>query len=168
MAIWVIKGGQREGPYEEQDVRELVYEGTYTDSDLAIRDGQFDWSTLGQVLNRVAATEPVPEPEPGSSTEASPPTVPPLPPEPPPFPTPAAEEPPEIPAGTPPPVPRGPPRAPGPMQVSVVDFQMPFGSMVILMVKWALASIPALLIVGAIAAMFWTAFFALVAAVVHH
>ena len=47
MAIWVIKDGQREGPYEEQDVRELLYEGTYAESDPAIRDGHLDWSTLG-------------------------------------------------------------------------------------------------------------------------
>lgn len=33
-----------------------------------------------------------------------------------------------------------------PMKVSVVDFDMPFFSMVGFMVKWALASIPALLI----------------------
>ena len=52
MAIWVIKDGQREGPYEEQDVRELIYEGTYSDTEPAIRDGQFDWTTLGQILRR--------------------------------------------------------------------------------------------------------------------
>ena len=65
MAIWVIKEGQREGPYEEQDVRELIYEGTYTDADAAIRDGQFDWSTLGQVLGRQPVpSEPPPAPPP--------------------------------------------------------------------------------------------------------
>ena len=33
-----------------------------------------------------------------------------------------------------------------PTQVSVVDVNMPFGSMVVFMVKWAIASIPAFLI----------------------
>jgi len=37
-----------------------------------------------------------------------------------------------------------------PRQVIVVDLQMPFISMVMLMVKWALASIPALMILFAI------------------
>ena len=31
-------------------------------------------------------------------------------------------------------------------QVTVVDIEMPFGSMVVFMVKWAIASIPAFLI----------------------
>jgi hypothetical protein len=149
MAIWVIKDGQREGPYEERDVRELVYEGTYADSDPAIRDGQFDWSTLGQVLGR----QPSPPPELVAA------------PEPPPLPaeTPVDLE--AVPAedpGPPDPAPAEPPR---PIQVAVIDFEMPFGSMVMLMVNWAIASIPALLILGAIAAVFWLAFFALFSAV---
>lgn len=37
-----------------------------------------------------------------------------------------------------------------PRRVIVIDLQMPFVSMVLLMVKWALASIPALLILFAI------------------
>jgi hypothetical protein len=36
------------------------------------------------------------------------------------------------------------------MQVIVKDFEMSFGSMVIFMIKWSLAAIPALLILGAI------------------
>jgi hypothetical protein len=154
MAIWVIKAGQREGPYEEQDVRELIYEGTYTDSEPAIRDGQLDWTTLGQVLGRQprppeAAAPPVTEPP-------SPPAIPPelLVPKPPPIPATAA--------------PAAPPAPPEPMRVVVTDFGMPFGSMVLLMVKWVLASIPALLILGAIAAIFWVSFFALIAAALHH
>ena len=43
-------------------------------------------------------------------------------------------------------------------RVSVVDVNMPFGSMVIFMVKWAIASIPALLIL-AILGFFVTALF---------
>jgi hypothetical protein len=38
-----------------------------------------------------------------------------------------------------------------PNDVRIVDVRMPFGSMVILMVKWALAAIPALLILSAVA-----------------
>jgi hypothetical protein len=52
--------------------------------------------------------------------------------------------------------------------VTVVDFDMPFGSMVTLMVKWVLASIPALLILAALAAIFVTMVFAFLSAAVHH
>lgn len=37
-----------------------------------------------------------------------------------------------------------------PVKVVVVDLQMPFFSIVVLMVKWALASIPAFVILGVI------------------
>ena len=37
---------------------------------------------------------------------------------------------------------------PGTTEVIVTDITMPFGSMVTFMVKWAIASIPALLILG--------------------
>ena len=185
MAIWVIKDGQREGPYEEQDVRELVYEGTYTDADPAIRDGQFDWTTLGQLLTRMPP-QSAPSPAP---TIVPPPPMPPgsATPQPPHFPSTSPEmgasgyrpEPtPPMPVAEPPPIPAAaspaPPEFPGPadsrrpIQVAVVDFEMPFGSMVVIMVKWVLASIPALLILGAITAIFWTMFFALIAAVAHH
>jgi hypothetical protein len=48
---------------------------------------------------------------------------------------------------------------------------MPFGSMVIFLVKLVIASIPALLILFAVAALFWTlclAFIAFVAILLHH
>ena len=38
-------------------------------------------------------------------------------------------------------------------QVIITDIRMPFGSMVVFMVKWAIASIPALLLLGLLAAM---------------
>jgi hypothetical protein len=163
MAIWVIKDGQREGPYEEQDVRELIYEGTYSDSDSAIRDGQFDWSTLGQLLGR----QPLPA-EPSAYD---------------PIPLSAAEPPPlllapehpllsAIPEAEPPPIPGSSPELPSaslePISVAVTDFQMPFGSMVLFMVKWVIASIPALLILFAIAALFWSVCIAFIAILVHH
>jgi len=156
MAIWVIKDKQREGPYEEQDVRELMYEGTYSNTDPAIRDGQFDWSTLGQVLAREPSSlEPTPSPLPPI---AEPPPL--LPPE-----EPIAHEvvfEPPVPATSPDlPTPSSPPP---PLRVTVVDFQMSLGSMVIFMVKWMLACIPALLILGAIVAIFWGACIALLSA----
>ncbi len=148
MAIWVIKDGQREGPYEEQDVRELVYEGTYQETDPAIRDGQYDWTTLGLLLarERAAATAA----EAGSSMPPAAET--------------AAVERPRIPATAAPapaPVPNMPPSPPT-IQVSVVDFDMPFGSMVMLMVKWAIAAIPALVVLGVIAGFLWLCLFALI------
>jgi hypothetical protein len=159
MAIWVIKDGQREGPYEEQDVRELIYEGTYADSDAAIRDGQFDWSTLGQILGRPPAPSEAAPSEPSPAEPA-----PPLPidsPE-----TTAAQEP------QPPPLPAAPPAIPPapplPAPVVVIDFQMPFGSMVLFMVKWVIASIPALLVLFAIAATFWGVFISIVALLLRH
>jgi len=39
--------------------------------------------------------------------------------------------------------------------VIVTDIHMPFLSMVIIMVKWALASIPAIIILMLIASLFW-------------
>jgi hypothetical protein len=38
------------------------------------------------------------------------------------------------------------PTSPLPSRVTVVDFDMPFGSMIVFMLKWALASVPALII----------------------
>jgi len=37
-------------------------------------------------------------------------------------------------------------------EVTIVDVKMPFGSMVVFMVKWAIAAIPALLILAVIGA----------------
>jgi len=149
MAIWVIKDGQREGPYDDMDVLELLYEGTYSEEDPAIRDGQFDWSTIGELLD----TEPsFPDLEPADE-------------EPPPPPLPEADEAltPEEPVEPPAlPSPTGPPP---PLRIAVTDFQMPFGSMVVFMLKWALAAIPALLILGFIAVVLWLLALLLMAAV---
>jgi hypothetical protein len=163
MAIWVIKDGQREGPYEEEDIRELVYEGTYGDADPAIRDGQYDWTTVGHLLGHEM---------PGfestlSAVSESPPLE--LPPEEP-LPVATGPQPPPVPMAEPVAAPE--PVAPGgpqkPTPVTVVDFQMPFGSMVLFMVKWVIAAIPALLILGAIAAIFWIACVSLLALMLHH
>lgn len=40
-------------------------------------------------------------------------------------------------------------------EVRVTDIRMPFGSMVLFMVKWAIASIPALIILVALSALLW-------------
>ena len=40
-------------------------------------------------------------------------------------------------------------------EVTVTDIRMPFGSMVWFMVKWAVASIPALIIIGLLGTVFW-------------
>ena len=45
------------------------------------------------------------------------------------------------------------PVAPASQAVTVVDIRMPFGSMVIFLIKWALASIPAILILWLILAL---------------
>ena len=42
----------------------------------------------------------------------------------------------------------------GSTEVTVVDVQMPFGSMVVFILKWTLAAIPAMIILGIIAAIF--------------
>ena len=161
MAIWVIKDGQREGPYEEDDVRELVYEGTYGDADPAIRDGQFDWTTVGQILGH-----PMPGFESALSALSQPPPAE-LPPEEPlPVATTSAPEPPPVPVVAPEPV--APADSGKPMPVTVVDFQMPFGSMVLFMVKWVIAAIPALLILGIVAAIFWIGCVAFLALLLHH
>jgi hypothetical protein len=53
------------------------------------------------------------------------------------------------------------PPVPVPASVSVVDINMPFGSMIVFMIKWALAAIPAILILsfilGVVAVVFGTA-----------
>jgi len=40
-------------------------------------------------------------------------------------------------------------------EVTVTDIRMPFGSMVLFMVKWAVASIPALIIIALLGTVFW-------------
>jgi hypothetical protein len=39
-------------------------------------------------------------------------------------------------------------KGPPPSAVRIVDIDMPIGSMIVFMLKWAIASIPALLILG--------------------
>jgi hypothetical protein len=151
MAIWVFKDGQREGPYQEQDLRELIYEGTYDDTDTAIRDGQFDWTTLGQILD----LQPPPSPT-----------------EPPPLLLPPEEESPLPLQSEPPPVPAAPQDLPAtlppPTRITIADFQIPFGSMFILVLKWCIASLLALLILGFVAVIFWVACIGFLAVLLRH
>src|SRR5437016_14654497 len=53
-----------------------------------------------------------------------------------------------------------------PQLVVVTDISMPFGSMVIFILKWSLAAIPAMLILGTIAMLTWVFFFTLLAGVI--
>lgn len=41
-------------------------------------------------------------------------------------------------------------------QVEVTDFSMSFGSMVMFLIKWALASIPAMMLLGCIGVLVWS------------
>jgi hypothetical protein len=50
-------------------------------------------------------------------------------------------------------------------EVAVTDIRMPFGSMVLFMVKWAIASIPAVLILVVMTVSFWTLAIGFVASV---
>lgn len=52
-------------------------------------------------------------------------------------------------------------------EVRVTDIQMPFGSMVVFMVKWAIASIPALIILVVLGAVLWAFVAALLLSVVN-
>ena len=38
-----------------------------------------------------------------------------------------------------------------PARVTIVDVQMPFGSMIVFILKWTIASIPALIVLGLLA-----------------
>jgi hypothetical protein len=168
MAIWVIKDGQREGPYEEQDVRELIYEGTYGDADPAIRDGQYDWSTLGNLLgHKMPAFEAAAFETPVSSFQEAPPAE--VPPQT--APEVAVPAPPPIPAAAPAQEPISvapvPPAPIAPAQVAIVDFRMPFGSMLIFILKWMIAWLLAMMLLGFVAALFWAACLAILAIAFH-
>ena len=60
-------------------------------------------------------------------------------------------------------VPQRIPEPPAPSRVAVVDINMPFGSMVGFMIKWALAAIPAFLILAVIGFLLSALFAGLVA-----
>jgi hypothetical protein len=52
-------------------------------------------------------------------------------------------------------------------EVRVADIRMPFGSMVVFMVKWAIASIPALIILFVLGALLWGVTMGLVVSLTH-
>jgi hypothetical protein len=52
-------------------------------------------------------------------------------------------------------------------EVRVTDIRMPFGSMVLFMVKWAIASIPAFVILFALGALLWAGVVAFIASLTH-
>ena len=60
---------------------------------------------------------------------------------------------------------------PAPQRISVVDFDMPFGRMVVFMIKWAFAAIPAIIVIWAVvflALLLLTVFFGSLAALSQH
>ena len=72
---------------------------------------------------------------------------------------------------TPPPLPTPRSNETVPQRISVVDFDMPFGRMVIFMVKWAFAAIPALIIIWAVVVFLLLivgSFFGGISALSHH
>jgi len=56
---------------------------------------------------------------------------------------------------------------PTPQKVSIVDVNMPFGSMVVFIFKWTIASIPAMIIVFVVGAVVFGVLGGLVAGLVH-
>jgi hypothetical protein len=53
--ITISRDGQQYGPYSPEDARTLIYSGQLTRNDLAWREGESDWRTLGDVLGLPAA-----------------------------------------------------------------------------------------------------------------
>jgi hypothetical protein len=59
---------------------------------------------------------------------------------------------------------------PAPQRISVVDFDLPFGRMVVFMIKWAFAAIPALIVIWAVVfiCLIFATFFGGIAALSQH
>ena len=57
---------------------------------------------------------------------------------------------------------------PAKQEVEITDIRMRFGSMVVFMVKWALASIPALIIVVVLWALLWAGALGVITALTSH
>jgi hypothetical protein len=55
----------------------------------------------------------------------------------------------------------------GPLRVAVVDFQMPFASVLMLMLKWALAWMLVMAALGFLAAIAWAFFLAVIVSAAH-
>lgn len=146
MSYYVLKNGQQEGPHDERVVRQLLDAGNFLPSDLAFRDGMSQWWPLGEVLG----LQFVPPPLPGGEPLLAPaPTVAPA-------------------MALPSPVKSRPSKDEQPQSVIVTDINMPFGSMVLFIMKWSLAAIPALLLLGVTLALAWGLFMALVAGIFAH
>jgi hypothetical protein len=67
MNIYVMRDGQKVGPFSDEAIRVMLEQGELDPDDLACRRGASIWEPLGKVLASPAA-EPV-EPPPGGSTE---------------------------------------------------------------------------------------------------
>ena len=53
-------------------------------------------------------------------------------------------------------------------EIAVTDIDMPFGSMIKFMVKWAIASIPALIILMVLGAVAWAVLLGFFGSLAHH
>jgi len=110
--IFVRKGDEQFGPYDEQTLQTLIRDGQFSGQDMAWHETSGDWKPLDQILDlRTAA--PTTSPLPGVKLAAS-----------------------------------GPEAAPGqPQQVVITGIEMRFIDIVILIVKIALASVPAMILI---------------------
>ena len=60
MQIYIFKDGRQSGPFDESAVLEQLRTGMFSPDDLAIRQGDRDWSKLGDIFAGRVAAEPVP------------------------------------------------------------------------------------------------------------
>jgi len=67
MNIYIMRDGQKIGPFGEEAVRVLIEQGDVDEEDLACRKGSSDWEPLSKVLNSPAPAAA--EPPPSISTE---------------------------------------------------------------------------------------------------
>lgn len=148
MSYYVLKGREQEGPHDERTLRQFLDEGKYLATDLAFRDGMSQWQPLSVVLGLQFAPPPLPSQEPAPTTTTPPPTAP--------LPLIAPEKIQPI---------SGPAL---PQAIVISDINMPFGSMVLFILKWSLAAIPAMLLLGATLTVTWALLMAFVAGIFAH
>jgi formylglycine-generating enzyme required for sulfatase activity len=49
--FYINKNNQQHGPFSEEEIRQLVYEGTYNVNDRAWKEGASDWAPLNQLIS---------------------------------------------------------------------------------------------------------------------
>lgn len=65
MTVYVTKDGRQLGPYPIEQLRELVRQGQFSETDLAWHEGAPNWIPLLQVLRSFAPGPPSPSQHPG-------------------------------------------------------------------------------------------------------